>query len=557
MKKIMLLFLSGFLLSQVTFSQVTPTDDFLKYYIVTANGTDVTGLTTKVAGDWAQNGYYMGATHAASDRPDDEIIVSRLDDIGDQVWAREINISGNDNITGMFRTADDGVVVSGTFFNGQYSWVAKFGPTGLIQWSRLLWAQNTIVHVEKVVETTSGFLAMGYVNSNGYVSGLLQGFDNAGVPTLTRLVWSTPGTETVITDAVRGPNATWLFTGHLHINPTCSHLILGQIDPSSFAVSNLNSFNLHQVGGPASACDSKLQDFTIVEANGGGYAIHGFTTTNSFQPYDHVLVKLDATASITSASFYDTQALGYDDGPEDITRHGPNGYVITGTARNPNNNANNGLIGWADNNLNWSFAKTLNYNITPQEAVSHFNTGPVSLLGTIVAPISTITKGLMFYNTTAVASLGNCDEVQTQLTVETREWAPAFLNSATTPFLNIPTYYPQQRTILLQAKYLCAPFLPRLATEDMDEANAEGDFKVYPVPAHDRLNLDLPTGLSEIQVQLHNNLGQLVMTRRLSTESTSAQLSIDSNWPRGIYYLRVEAQRDGSLINWQQPVIIE
>ena len=64
------------------------------------------------------------------------------------------------------------------------------------------------------------------------------------------------------------------------------------------------------------------------------------------------------------------------------------------------------------------------------------------------------------------------------------------------------------------------------------------ELRVYPNPASDVLNLNIPQGMNLQRVELLNSKGQLMMTRVYPQETLQDQINL-TDYPRGLYYLKV------------------
>ena len=78
------------------------------------------------------------------------------------------------------------------------------------------------------------------------------------------------------------------------------------------------------------------------------------------------------------------------------------------------------------------------------------------------------------------------------------------------------------------------------STESIDESSAM-EFKIYPNPAQDVINID--SNIQKYEYQLINNIGQVVMRGMLSGENT---ISVE-NLNNGIYFLKLIAEGEVSV----------
>ena len=75
-------------------------------------------------------------------------------------------------------------------------------------------------------------------------------------------------------------------------------------------------------------------------------------------------------------------------------------------------------------------------------------------------------------------------------------------------------------------------------------------FSLYPNPTTSRINIDLDEIKSNINLQLINTLGQVILTKNYKS---TKQINLDLDTPNGIYFLQLES--DGEVIT--KKIIIE
>ncbi|MDP2188648.1 MAG: LamG-like jellyroll fold domain-containing protein [Sphingobacteriaceae bacterium] len=87
----------------------------------------------------------------------------------------------------------------------------------------------------------------------------------------------------------------------------------------------------------------------------------------------------------------------------------------------------------------------------------------------------------------------------------------------------------------------------QVSTVGIKQLGQKHDFKLFPNPGNDFLQLQWPAELEQLEVKVFSTLGQLVYSGR----SQEANLRINTEaWPAGMYYLQIQSNLGWSSLPW-------
>jgi hypothetical protein len=271
------------------------------------------------------SGGYAFAGYTGSS--DSNLLVTKIDANGDQVWTSSLGDTGkDDSATSIIETSDGGLIVTGyteTYgAGGRDVWVIKLSSSGTVQWSQTYGGTGDSV-ASSIREITGGSFVL---------AGSTDSYGGGGTDAWVLKIVSTGNEEWANTFGGTGADS-----AKSAIETTDGGFIMVGTTSSSGAGGNdiwvvkLDSAGVEEWNQTYGTSDD--ESGVQIAETGGGYLILG-TSYNASSGYDTIVLNIDSAGGVLDQSTIgDGEDTGYS-----MTLTDDGGYIVSGHAVRSGNN---------------------------------------------------------------------------------------------------------------------------------------------------------------------------------------------------------------------------
>jgi len=489
----------------------------------------------------SDGGYIMAGFHQVS-LTDFDYLAVKLNSIGDTLWTKTYGGIGDEESYAMQQTADGGFIFAGIDSSsglGSYNiYLVKTNSLGDTLWTKS-YGGNQADFAQAVQQTADGgYIVAGYTSSFGAGNNdvYLLKTDASG-----NLTWS---------KTYGGVNGDYAFAVK---QTTDGGYILSGIT-SSFGISpygNINDVYVLKTDASGTLTWSKTYgqngddwSYGILQTNDGGYALTGFTNTDSTTALSDVyLIKTDANGDTLFTKSYG--GTNYDKGTA-LLQLNDSGFAMTGSAYSFGNGASD--VYFIRTNKMGTIVSSSTFGNSGNDwayALSQTTDGGYTLSG-YTDNFGVSNSSFYFIKTDNYGRGNNCN--QTNPATVTANTITKVSNPAT--ITHTPATITKQNTFTKIGSGVSVIDICALTTGVKQLAVNNKQVSVFPNPCNGNFSINATDLKENTQVIIYNQLGQIILSKQLSNQLTNLNLDVTA----GVYQVRV---LNGNEVIYQAKIIKE